>query len=156
MTKALEDLTGAIDDLPSVSCDVLISRYRELYRSEPPKQISRDLLVRAISFRLQEKAYGGQSAALKRRLRSMAEELRQTGTIEAKGVPSIKPGTRLIREWQGAVHEVTVAEDGFVYRDQRYRSLSHIARDITGTRWSGPAFFGLKKTSAGKGARDGA
>ena len=156
MTNVAADLKAAIDELPSQPRDVLIAHFRGLYRTEPPKQISRDILVRAISFRLQQKAYGGQNAALQRRLRSMAEELRQTGSIEAKGAPTVKPGTRLIREWQGAMHEVTVSDAGYVYRDRRYRSLSQIARAITGTRWSGPAFFGLNKAEAGEGARDGA
>lgn len=129
-----------------------MSRIRDLYRTEPPKQISRDLLLRALGFGLQQNAYGGHNASLQRRLRSLADELRQTGSIEAKGAQTVKPGTRLIREWQGAVHEVTVSEDGYVYRDQRYRSLSQIARDITGTRWSGPVFFGLNAARAGKAA----
>lgn len=156
MSKTVGDLTAVIEDLQSSPRSELILRFRELYRTEPPKQISRDLLHRALSFRLQEKAYGGQSAVLKRRLRLMAEELRQTGSIEVKGATSVKPGTRLIREWHGTVHEVTVVDDGYVYRDRSYRSLSQIARAITGTRWSGPAFFGLTKTTTVMDARDGA
>jgi hypothetical protein len=156
VTKNVIDLEGVIDDLHAQPREVLISRFRDLYRSEPPKQISRDLLLRALCFRLQQKAYGGHNATFKRRLRSMADELKRTGAIEAKGAQTVNPGTRLIREWQGTVHEVTVSDDGYVYRDQRYRSLSQIARAITGTRWSGPAFFGLNKTTAVKGARDGA
>lgn len=156
MTKTATDLQAAIDDLHAQPREELISRFRDLYRSEPPKQISRDLLLRALCFRLQQKAYGGHNATLKRRLRSMAEELQRTGAIAVSGTSSfsgiVKPGTRLIREWQGAVHEVTVGEDGYVYRDQRYRSLSQIARAITGTRWSGPAFFGLNGAGAGKAA----
>lgn len=154
MTKTLETISQEIAELRSLPRDALISRFRDLYRTEPPKQISRDLLLRALSYRLQEKACSGQTALLRRRLRSLAEELRRTGSIAIKGTSSLtgtfKPGTRLFREWQGAVHEVTVSDDGYVYRDQRYRSLSQIARDITGTHWSGPAFFGLKGAGAGK------
>jgi hypothetical protein len=160
VTKTAIDPQAAIDDLHAQPREVLMSRFRDLYRSEPPKQISRDLLLRALCFGLQQKAYGGQNASLQRRLRSMAEELQRTGAIAVNSKSSlsgtVKPGTRLIREWQGAVHEVTVSDDGYIYRDQRYRSLSQIARAITGTRWSGPAFFGLNKTTAVKGARDGA
>lgn len=156
MTKTLGTISREIAELHSLPRDALMSRFRDLYRSEPPKQISRDLLLRALGFRLQQKAYGGQNTSLQRRLRSMAEELRQTGAIAVNSTPSlsgtVKPGTRLIREWQGAVHEVTVSDDGYVYRDQRYRSLSQIARAITGTRWSGPAFFGLNGAGAGKAA----
>ena len=147
MTKIVMNLHAAIDDLHALPRDALISRFRDLYRSEPPQQFSRDLLLRALCFGLQQKAYGGHNASLQRRLRSLAEELQRTGAIAINSKSSlsgtVKPGTRLIREWQGVMHEVTVSEDGYVYRDQRYRSLSQIARDITGTRWSGPAFFGL-------------
>ena len=156
MTKTLENISQAIAELQSLPRDALISRFRDLYRTEPPKQISRDLLLRALGFGLQQKAYGGHNASLQRRLRSLAQELRQTGSIAVNSTSSltttIKSGTRLIREWQGAVHEVTVSEDGYVYREQRYRSLSQIARAITGTRWSGPAFFGLNGARAGKAA----
>ena len=152
----LSGLDQAIVDLQSQSRGDLVGLFTKLYGTTPPKRTRHDLLVRAISFRLQEKAYGGHSAGVRRRLRSLAEELRQTGTIEIKGTTLVKPGTRLMREWQGAIHEVTVGDDGFVYRDDRYRSLSQIARTITGTRWSGPAFFGLNQAKAEAGANDGA
>ena len=158
MSQSTEELRAAITELQSLPRSELVSRYCMLYRSEPPQQISRDLLLRALSFRLQEQAFGGSRPALQRRLRSLAGELRQTGAIAVKGSTTVttpvKPGTRLIREWQGVVHEVSVCEGGFVYRDQRYRSLSQIARAITGIRWSGPAFFGLNGVGAGKGARN--
>ena len=150
------DLTQAIADLQSRSRAELRSHFTELYGTTPPSRISHDLLVRAISFQLQEGAIGGHSAATRRQLRSMAAQLRHTGTIEIKGTTPIKPGTRLIREWQGVVHEVSVTDGGFVYRDQRYRSLSQIARTITGTRWSEPAFFELSQVKAAVGETDGA
>lgn len=156
MKMQVGDLEQAIAELQSQSREELVGLFTKLYGAAPPKRISHDLLVRTISFRLQEKAYGGHSAGVHRRLRSLAEELRQTGMIEIKGTTSVKTGTRLVREWQGAIHEVTVSDDGFVYRDERYRSLSQIARTITGTRWSGPAFFGLNKVSAETGVSDGA
>lgn len=140
----VSDPEEVIAELQSQSRGELVGLFESLYGITPPKQISRDLLARAVAFRLQEKAHGGHSTRVRRQLRSLAEELRQTGAIEVKGTTSVKPGTRLVREWQGSLHEVTVTGDGFVYRDQRYRSLSQIARTITGTRWSGPAFFGLK------------
>jgi hypothetical protein len=146
----------SIAELQSQSRIELIGVFSNLYDTAPPKRISHDLLIRAIAFRLQEKAYGGHSAGVRRRLRSFAEELRQTGTIEVKGATTVKAGTRLLREWKGGIHEVTVGNDGFIYRDQRYRSLSQIARTITGTQWSGPAFFGLKKERTEAGTSDGA
>lgn len=151
MTGQVGDPEQVITDLPVQSRKELIRLFESLYGAMPPKQISRDLLLRAVAFRLQENAYGGHSAGVRRRLRSLAEKLRQTGTIEIKGATPVKPGTRLVREWRGSLHEVTVTGDGFVYRDQRYRSLSQIARTITGTRWSGPAFFGLNKVRANDG-----
>ena len=98
-------------------------------------------------YRLQEKAYGGLSAATRKRLRALAAEIEADPDADFLEVPRIKPGARLIREWQGETHKVTVTEDGFVYAGQRYKSLSEIARLITGTRWSGPLFFGLKSGS---------
>lgn len=155
MKGKVSDPEQAIAELQSQSREELIGIITKLYGTIPPKRISHDLLVRAISFRLQEKAYSGHSAGIRRRLRSLAEELRRTGTIEIKGTTSVKTGTRLVREWQGAIYEVTVSDDGFVYRNECYRSLSQIARTITGTRWSGPAFFGLNQVRAGMGASDG-
>ncbi len=151
----ISDPEEVITDLPVQSRGELIGLFESLYGAMPPKQISRDLLLRAVAFRLQEKAYGGHSAGVRRRLRSLAKELRQTGAIKVKGATPVKPGTRLVREWQGSLHEVTVTGDGFVYRDQRYRSLSQIARTITGTRWSGPAFFGLNRVKAEVETNDG-
>lgn len=156
MIGQVSDPEQTIAELHSQSRGELVGYFTKLYGTTPPKRISNDFLVRAIAFRLQEKAYGGYSAGVRRRLRSLAEELRQTGAIEIKGATSVKPGTRMVREWQGAIHEVTVSDDGFVYRDQRYRSLSQIARTITGTRWSGPAFFGLNKMPSEVRASDGA
>jgi hypothetical protein len=98
---------------------------------------------------LQEQAFGGLKPAYKRRLRQLAESFDRDSGRVAKAVSSsarIKPGTRLIRQWDGQTHQVTVAEDGFEYKGERYKSLSEIARLITGTRWSGPLFFGLKQS----------
>ena len=94
---------------------------------------------------MQEKSFGGLSPTLRQRLRRLGEELRATGRISSVGTqPAFKPGTRLIREWQGRTHEVTVLEHGFQWNGETYRSLSAVARAITGTRWNGHVFFGLK------------
>ena len=86
---------------------------------------------------------GGLRPELRRRLRHVAEQARHGGQV-VPAAPRLKPGTRLIREWQGRTHEVVVGENGFLWQQAQYRSLSQIARAITGTRWSGPVFFGLK------------
>jgi len=80
-----------------------------------------------------------------RQLRQIAQELKQTGAAAKRFRPQLKPGTRLIREWQGRTYEVVVLDDGFSWQGTQYRSLSAIARKITGTAWSGPLFFGLKQ-----------
>jgi hypothetical protein len=102
-----------------------------------------------LAYRLQEQAFGGLKPAYKRRLRQLAESFEQNPSRIVKTVSParIKPGTRLIRQWDGQTHQVTVAEEGFEYKGERYKSLSEIARLITGTRWSGPLFFGLKQSA---------
>jgi Protein of unknown function (DUF2924) len=109
--------------------------------------LSRDLLIRALAYQLQERAHGGASAALRRRLQSLA-------TASAKGRLAVDPGivpkagTTLVRQWRGHTHTVLVHKDGFEHEDQRYRSLTIIAERITGTHWSGPRFFGLIKRAS--------
>lgn len=107
----------------------------------------REVVVLLLAYRLQEKACGSLSSATCKRLRTIAAEIEADPDAAFLDIPGIKPGTRLIREWQGETHKVRVVEDGFIYEGQRYKSLSEIARLITGTRWSGPVFFGLKSGS---------
>lgn len=117
--------------------------WRRLYRAEPPPRLSRDLLIRAIAYRMQEHAHGGLGKTTKRRLRSLAQELETKGGTAFDPGLALKPGARLVREWHGQSHTVIALEDGFDYEGQRYRSLTRIAKLITGTHWSGPRFFGL-------------
>ena len=104
-------------------------------------------MMRAIAYRLQESAHRGASKVTRRRLMTLAAEFETGGTIAPPG-PKIKPGSRLVREWHGRTHTVCVTDDGFEFQGKSYRSLTKIARDITGAQWSGPRFFGLKKRSA--------
>lgn len=106
--------------------------------------MSRGLLLRAIAYRIQEQALGGLDRATQRRLDRATKNL-AAGRPVAPPTPKIKPGTRLLREWQGVVHEVIVADRGVRYRDRTWPSLSAVAREITGARWSGPRFFGLSE-----------
>ncbi len=118
--------------------------WRRLYRSPPPKQLSRDLLIRAIAYKLQEQVHGGLGKVIERQLRRLAKPAPdELGKAKDLGL-SLKPGVKLVREWHGDTHAVLVHEDSFEWQGRRYRSLSMIARAITGTRWSGPRFFGLK------------
>jgi hypothetical protein len=116
----------------------LLQRWRMVFGREPPPRLSRALMEKAIAYDVQAKAFGGLSSRTRRALRAAAKADRKSTLSK---LPS--RGTRLIREWHGTVHEVEVLEDGYLWRGERHRSLSAIARAITGTKWSGPRFFGL-------------
>ncbi len=155
---ASEGLTGKLAALADLDAAGLRAEWRRLYRSHPPRHIRRDLLVLAIAWKLQEKVHGGLTAAQKRRLANIGEELRKNGNLSTGPAIRLKPGLRLVREWRGETHTVLVLEDGFEWNGERRRSLSAIAREITGTRWSGPLFFGLKprpRPFAGEETADG-
>src|SRR5271169_4918302 len=93
---------------------------------------------------MQEVALGGLRPGRQRQLRQIGQKFKQTGALNTPPRPALKPGTRLLREWQGRTYEVLVLDGGFSWQDTRYSSLSAIARQITGTPWSGPLFFGMK------------
>lgn len=133
------DLAEELRGLLKLSRSSLAERWGALYGAPPPSRTSRSLMIRAVAYKLQEQAYGGLAPATRRILMRLRE-------AESVAVPSpeLRSGSVLVREWQGTAHRVTVIDDGFVYRDKRYGSLSEIARIITGSRWSGPRFFGLK------------
>jgi hypothetical protein len=131
----------------SASLDELRHEWRRLYYNDPPR-ISRDLLILGIGYRLQELEHGGLGKATRRKLQTLAKTLRATGRVGPTPSLSLKPGARLVREWHGRTHTVTVSEDGFEYAGTSYPSLTKIAKKITGAHWSGPRFFGLP--AAGK------
>jgi hypothetical protein len=108
--------------------------------------MSRELIIQAIAYRMQERMFGGLSRAARMKLMVAGSAAAAPSRPRLRTQHQIKPGTRLLREWQGQTYEVTATVDGqFFYRDRTYASLSEIARQITGARWSGPAFFGLKQ-----------
>ena len=153
-TRAIE---GEINRIRSLGLEDLRREWRRLYHSEPPR-ISRDLLVLALGYRLQEIEHGGLGKSTRRKLQTMAKALLTTGRVGATPSLSLKPGARLIREWCGRTHTVTVTEDGFEYGGTSYPSLTKIAKKITGAHWSGPRFFGLLAAGAERpsnGGRDG-
>ena len=102
---------------------------------------------RGIGYRLQELQHGGLGKSTRRKLKTLAKMFRTEGRVAPDPDISLKPGARLVREWHGRTHTVTVTEDGFEYVGLSYRSLSNIAKKITGTHWSGPRFFGLVLTT---------
>jgi Protein of unknown function (DUF2924) len=133
--------------LPTLSLGDLRLEWRRLFRAEPPR-LSRDMMTRAVAYRLQEIAQGGRSKATQRRLMTLTAEFETGGRVAPPPGPKIKPGSRLVREWHGRTRTVCVTDDGFEFQGKTYRSLTGIARDITGAQWSGPRFFGLTKRAA--------
>ena len=122
----------------------LKAEWQSLFGRSPPPHAGRNFLIGNLRWQQQAAVHGGLSKTTKRRLRTLADTFRQNPDYRPPAArPPIKPGTRLVRQWQGDVHEVTVEDGSFRYRGKRYPSLSAIARSITGTRWSGPTFFGL-------------
>jgi hypothetical protein len=139
-----EWLKAHLEKLSKLGALELRAEWTKVYRVTAPRHISRDLLLRGIAYRLQERMYGGLKPSTMKRLREIAEGL-DKGT-EDKPLPAsrLKPGVRLLREWRGETHIVEVLPKGFAWKGKTYRSLSVIARTITGTHWSGPDFFGLR------------
>ncbi len=136
------EVAREIAGLDELDRESLIARWRAAYGAPPPHKLSRALMEKALAYEIQCRAFGGLSGAAKRTLRAAAAS--KDGST---GPRLLNPGARLIREWNGTVHEVDVSGDGYVWQDQRYRSLTAIARAITGTKWSGPRFFGLSGRS---------
>ena len=145
-----ETLDADLASLEQLSRAELKRRWRGLYASSCPAHMSRILLLRALAYRMQEQVLGGLDPATRRRLARAAADL-AARRPSATSPPKIKPGTRLLREWQGVVHEVIVLERSVQYRGETWPSLSAVAREITGARWSGPRFFGLKAARNGRG-----
>ena len=137
-------ITQHLASLPQLSKPTLCGLWRQIFKREPPLTMRRELLLRVIAHRLQEEEFGALSDASCRRLRQIASALEANPNATVSSRPPIKPGTRLVREWKQQVHTVEVDAEGYQYKGAHYESLSEIARLITGTRWSGPLFFGLK------------
>ena len=145
MDQAAIDVAKALVRLSELTIFELRGEWRRLHRTPPPMRLSRDLLTRGITYKLQERAYGGLSMATARKLEQAAAGPPSRGSVTPAPPISLRPGTRLVREWRGVTHLVLIHADGIEWRGQRYRSLSLVARKITGARWSGPRFFGLRQ-----------
>jgi hypothetical protein len=139
-----------LGSLPELNRTELRVRWRDSYGSDPPEKISDLLMQQAIAHRLQVRHFGGLSFSTRRALKRVLEESGPTRLDPRSRSKCIIPqGSVLVRQWHGATHQVTASEEGVLYRGKLFRSLSEVARKITGTRWSGPLFFGLR-TSSGK------
>jgi hypothetical protein len=153
----LQAIERELDRLRSLGRKELRREWRRLYRTDPPR-VSRAVLVLALSYRVQEIEHGGLGKATRRKLRTIAKTSQTTGWDGPAPSVSLKPGARLVREWHGRTHTVTVTAEGFDYAGTSYASLTSIARTITGAHWSGPRFFGLAAMGArpqGKEKRHG-
>lgn len=137
-----------LDELPTLPREQLIALWQRLVGRLPAPKTSRDLLVRVVAYELQLAAIGGIPKNLQRRLDQLVAELENPRPRRASA--QLRPGDRLLRIWHGEAHEIVVLDSGFIWRGTRFASLSEIARAITGTRWSGPAFFGLKAKAGAK------
>jgi Protein of unknown function (DUF2924) len=138
------NVEAELSHLPTMETGDLRELWRGLFGNLPHSKLRRELLIPILAYRLQEKAFGGLKPSTSRRLRAAAADIGE-GKKPAGQDLAPRPGTRMVRQWQGKLYEVVTLESGFMFDGQKYRSLSEIARAITGTRWSGPAFFGLKK-----------
>ncbi|MDA8248887.1 MAG: DUF2924 domain-containing protein [Rhodospirillales bacterium] len=141
------DLDEWLQSLATMDIAALRAGWLRLYRVSPPPRLRRDLLTRGIADKWQEAALGGLSPAIRRRLLALAEGGQEGGdAVRVAPAPRLRPGTRLLRTWRGRTMSVTVLDDGFLFEDRRYTSLTEVAHAITGAHWSGPRFFGLAKT----------
>ena len=138
----------ALDDLPGMSRHELLDTWAQVVGKPPVESASRELLINTIAWYLQAQQFGGLSASVQRKLERLAAAIKRGEPVRPlTATVSLRPGTTLERAWRGETHIVTVAADGFTYRGQRFRSLSQIARRITGTRWNGPVFFRLRQSN---------
>lgn len=137
------DLASRLEALRDMSRTDLKEQWYLLYERAVPKGLSTRLLRYAVGYQTQVEVYGGLDAATIRELQRIARNNAKGTPVKAPSKARLSPGTRLVREWHGRTHSIDVVDTGFVYAGKIYRSLSVIARAITGARWSGPRFFGL-------------
>jgi len=134
--------------LPQLDKAALHDLWKQLFSASPPK-LRRDLMISILAFRLQEQAFGSLSPRIRDRLRQLSVAFEKDSDSPVPSAPQIRPGTRLVRQWRDQVHLVNVGANFYEYQGARYQNLSEIARLITGTRWSGPLFFGIKNEQGG-------
>src|SRR5262245_9786296 len=145
MTKLSIDVAETLARLSAATIFELRGEWRRLHRMPPPMRLSRDLLMRGFTYKLQERLLGGLSWSILRKVERLSVDSKGSAAQKPAPPVSLKAGTRLVREWRGATHTVLVEAQGFEWNGRRYRSLTIIAHEITGAHWSGPRFFGLRK-----------
>jgi hypothetical protein len=142
--KLPEKIALRLASLRSSSITELKQQWRALYNSEPPYRISCELLTRAVAYRIQEQVYGGLKPSTRRLLIRLADDARSGRPLRLEPAAPASAGSVLMREWHGVTHEVRVLDRRVLYRRKRYRSLTEVAKLITGAHWNGPQFFGLR------------
>jgi hypothetical protein len=142
-----EQISSPIARLYELRVSELKERWRAVYKNDPPPRSSKRLLISAIAYKIQERAFGGLKPSVIRLLERASEDSGSRPILRFRKIARVSTGMVLIREWQGKTHHVTVLERGVLYRKRGYRSLSQVARVITGCPWSGPLFFGLRGRS---------
>lgn len=135
-----------LEDLKSKTTNELTRLWCRLYGTIPPQRVRRETILRFVAYRVQELKHGGSSESSQALLRSVIKQIECPASGGSREL--LYPGIRLVRDWRGERHEVKVLQGGFEYRGERYKSLSALAKFITGTKRSGPLFFGLRE--AGK------
>jgi hypothetical protein len=133
-----------LSSLPRLSRDGIRKLWKELFDVLPAPQLRRDFMIPILAYRLQERAFGALNARSRARLGQLARAFEMNSNSTTVSTRHLRPGTRLVRQWRNQVHLVRVESTGYEYQGARYQSLSQIARLITGTRWSGPLFFGIR------------
>jgi hypothetical protein len=143
------DVKAEIEHLLSLSPGEVRVLWRERFRKDVPPALATQLLVRMLAWKVQEETFGGHDAAALKLLKAFACQDADKVVLFRK----LKPGTSVVREYQGVRHIVTISEGGFVWEGRTYSSLSAIAQAITGAKWNGPRFFGLRDPNTGRPAR---
>jgi hypothetical protein len=146
--RSADQIAQEIDILSNLSLSGVHKEWRDVFGKSSPSTLTQDLMVRLLAWRLQEEAFGGHDRETLKLLDSYCRQNASKIVLFRR----LKPGTSVVREYQGVRHVVTISEDGFVWQDKTYSSLSAIAREITGARWNGPRFFGLRAQNDGKAA----
>ncbi len=144
LLKSREAISRELASLGSLPIKELKQRWRSLYSSEPPHRISRELLIRAVAYRIQEQGRGGLKPSTRRLLVRLGNDARGGRPLKFEPTAPASSGTVLMRDWHGVAHEVRVLDRGVLYKRKRYRSLTEVAKLITGAHWNGPRFFGLR------------
>jgi hypothetical protein len=143
-----KDLTEQLKRIHTIDKASLRALWQELFERPAEETPRREVMLPILAYRLQEKAFGGLRPKARNELRKVAEELHAEPKPRTFPRRQLKPGTYLVREWQGKTHRVNVTAKGFEHDGTTFSSLSHVARHITGTQWSGPLFFGLRNAAS--------